>query len=183
MMNRIKQTQVIPDCLKRVNITIIHKKKCKLDLNNWRLIFVCSVLRTILMKLIHERTYEKVASHMTDSQIGARRNKSVRNHLFVLNSIISDVMSSKKKVPMDLNVIDFKQMFDAKDLQTVLNSYYEAGIQNDLFSIVYEANKTVTFAVKTPAGLTEEGIIHNKIMQGDVLSPLISSNMVDNNIG
>ena len=55
MMNRMKDEIMIPDSLRRANITILHKKSCKLDLNNWRGIFVSSVLRTILMKLIHER--------------------------------------------------------------------------------------------------------------------------------
>ena len=100
MMNKIKKTLQIPDCLKVANITILHKKKCKLDLNNWRGIFVSSVLRTILMKLVHDWTYETVNVNMTDGQIGARKQKSVRNHLFVLNSVISDVMSSIKKIQL-----------------------------------------------------------------------------------
>ena len=114
----------IPDALKTANITLLHKRNSKFDLNNWRGVFVSSVIRTILMKLIHERTYTKVSSSMTDAQIGARKHKSVRNHLFVLNSIISDVMSTKKKNPIDLNIMDFKQMFDAEELPTVLNSFY-----------------------------------------------------------
>ena len=54
---------------------------------------MCSVLRTIFMKLVHERTYDQVSSSMTDAQIGARKQKSVRNHIIVLNFIISDVVS------------------------------------------------------------------------------------------
>ena len=111
-----------------------------------------------------------------------RKNKSVRNHLFILNSIISDVKSSKTKKPIDLSIMDFRQMFDAEQLQTVLNAYYEAGVVDDMFALVNEANETVQFAVKTPTGLTKTAEIRNKIMQGDVLSPLLSSNMVDKNI-
>ena len=37
--------------------------------------------------------------------------------------------------------------------------------------------------VKTPSGNTERQVIYNKIMQGDVLAPLVSSNMVDRHIG
>ena len=182
MMNKMKSQIAIPDALKHANITMLHKKKCKLDLNNWRGVFVSSVLRLILMKLLHERTYPKVNESMTDAQIGARRNKSVRNHLFVLNSIISDVMSNSKKEPIDLHIMDYTQMFDAEDLETALNAYYEAGVDDDLFALIYEANESNTFSVKTPNGLTEERKIKNKIMQGDVLSPLMSSNMVDVNI-
>ena len=49
--------------------------------------------------------------------------------------------------------------------------------------MIYEANKSVRFAVKTPTGMTDIRTIQNKVMQGDVLSPLMSSNMVDQNIG
>ena len=73
-------------------------------------------------------------------------------------------------------------MFDAEEIQTVMNSFY-AGIQKELFAVVYEANKGVDFAVKTLTGMTELRTMRNKIMQGDVLSPLMSRNMADQNIG
>ena len=120
---------------------------------------------------------------MTDSQIGARKKKSVRNHLFILNSIISEVMGSVKKEPIDINVMDFKQMFDAEQLSVCLNALYEANVTDDMLALIYEANRTTIFAVKTPNGITRSAQIVNKVLQGDVLAPLISSNMVDKNIG
>ena len=124
MFNNMKDEMFIPDCLKTAHVTILHKKNCRTDLNNWRGIFVCSGLRSVLMKLIYDRTYEKVNASMTDSQIGARKKESVRNHLFILNSIISDVMGSVKKEPIDINVMDFKQMFDAEQLSVCLYALY-----------------------------------------------------------
>ena len=73
---------------------------------------------------------------MTDSHIGARKNKSVRNHIFILNSIISDVLSSKKKLPVDLNVMDFRQMFDAEEVSVCLNAFYDAGVNDDIFTTI-----------------------------------------------
>ena len=136
MFNIMKDNISIPECLRTANITMIHKKKCKLDLTNWRGIFVTNVLRTIFMKILHERVYETVASSMTDSQIGAQKEKSVRNHLFVLNSVISDVLSSVKKNPIDLNVMDYRQMFDCEELQICLNALYEAGVKYDIFALI-----------------------------------------------
>ena len=170
-------------CLRTAQVTILHKKNCRMDLNNWRGIFVCSILRNILMKLIYGRTYEKVDGSMTDSQVGARKKKSVRNHLFIINSIISDVMSSVKKEPIDLSVMDYKQMFDAEELSVCLNALYDATIQDDMLNMIYEANKTTMFTVKTPNGTTQPARIMNKVLQGDVLAPLISSNMVEKHIG
>ena len=68
---------------------------------------------------------------MTDSQNGAKKKKTVRNHIFILNSIMSDVLSSKKKVPVELNIMDFKQMFDAEDGPICLNALYDASVTND----------------------------------------------------
>ena len=79
--------------------------------------------------------------------------------------------------------MDFKQMFVAKKLPVVLNALYESVGPNYMFSFLNKANKSVTFAVKAPAGLTEQTSIVNKIMQGDMMSPLLSSNMVDHHIG
>ena len=183
MMNKVKSDLKVPKCLRIAQITILHKKKCRLDLNNWRGVFVCSVLRTILMKLIYERTYSKVDQTMTDAQIGARRKKSVRNHIFILNSIISDVTGSVNKESVDLNVMDYKQMFDSEDLVTVLNAMYEAEVTYDMFALMYEANETTYFKIKTPNGVTEIEEMKNKILQGDVLAPMLSSNMVYKNIG
>ena len=182
MFNRMKSEMKIPESLRKASITILHKKNDKLDLNNWRGIFVTSVLRAILMKLIYGRTYKIVDSNMSDAQIGARKKTSVRNHLFVLNSILSDVTATTKKEAVDINVLDFKQMFDAEEVPNVLNALYEAGIKDDMLAMLNAANELVQFAVKTPNGMTEIKSISNKIMQGDVLAPLMSSNFVDVNI-
>ena len=74
-------------------------------------------------------------------------------------------------------------MFDSGELSVTLNSLYEAGITSDILPVIYEANKMNYIAVKTPGGLTERKSISNKIMQGDVLGPLVSSNMVDKYVG
>ena len=51
-----------------------------------------------------------------------------------------------------------------------------------LHSFMKQTNQ-IFFAVKTPNGITTKEKIENKVLQGDVLSPMLSSNMVDHNIG
>ena len=64
-----------------------------------------------------------------------------------------------------------------------INAKYEAHIQDDMLALIYEANKTTTFTVKTPNGLTSLAQIVDKVLQGNVLAPLISSKMVDKKHG
>ena len=47
IMNKMKDETIVPECIRTANITMLHKKKSKVDLNNWRGIFVTSVIRTI----------------------------------------------------------------------------------------------------------------------------------------
>ena len=74
-------------------------------------------------------------------------------------------------------------MFDSEQGHICLNALYEAGVQDDIFALISEANVKNVISVKTPNGVTKRGNISNKIMQGDVLGPLMSSNMVDKFIG
>ena len=76
-------------------------------------------------------------------------------------------------------VLDFKQMFDSECLYECLNDVYEAGVDDDYFPLLYEANRETYVAVQTPSGLTKRETIKEIVMQGDVLAPLISSLQVD----
>ena len=113
MFNRLKQKQLIPLFMNYANITTVPKKGSKLLLENERGIFRCSVLRAILMRLIYNEKYDEIDSNMSDYQMGARKHKGCRNNIFIINGIIHDVMSSKKKKPVVLQITDYKQMFDA----------------------------------------------------------------------
>ena len=53
-------------------------------------------------------------------------------------------------------------MFDSEEVPIALNALHEAGIQDDLFALLYESNHENHIAVKTPTGLTERKTIWNK---------------------
>jgi hypothetical protein len=116
---------------------------------------------------------------MSDSNIGARKNKNIRNHIYVVNYIIHDVLSKKSKEPIDIMVLDYKQMFDSECLFECMNDLFEAGVDDDIFSLIYEANRENLVAVQTPNGLSRRDTFKEIVMQGDVLAPLISSLQVD----
>ena len=53
-------------------------------------------------------------------------------------------------------------------LEETLNDLYEGGMTGDNMSILYEANKKVKVAIKTPHGLTERVDVDKIILQGAV---------------
>ena len=180
MYNKIKDTCKIPVFMRLANISAIYKGKGEFtDLNSDRGIFLVSLFRTILMKMIYKDKYDVIEESMSDSNIGARKKKNIRNHIFIVNSIIYDVLSKKSNEPVDIMVLDYKQMFDSECLFECLNNVYEAGMSDDIFPLLYEANKENFVAVQTPNGISRREVFREIVMQGDVLAPLVSSLQVD----
>ena len=83
----------------------------KADLNNDRGIFNVVKIRSILDKLVYNEKYEVIDKNMSSSNIGGRKNRNIRDHLFVINAILHDASKDKKK-SIDIEIYDIKKCFD-----------------------------------------------------------------------
>ena len=70
-------------------------------------------------------------------------------------------------------------MFDSMSLHETISDMFDTGVTDDTLNILYDANTNVSLSVKTPYGLTEEIHLDYIVPQGDLISPLESSVMVD----
>ena len=86
---------------------------------------------------------------MSDSNIGARKNKSCRNHIWIINGINHEVNSSKKHVQLVMQSYDFSQMFDSMSLSITISDLYDCGLTDDLLVLLNEVNKDITMSVTT----------------------------------
>ena len=106
LMNEIKSEMLIPYNLQLANISSIYKNKgSKFDLQNDRGIFILPVVRKMLDKLLYQDKYSYIESAMSDSNIGARRNKNIKNHLFVVYGIINSVLKEGNEC-LDIQIND-----------------------------------------------------------------------------
>ena len=131
------------------------------------------------MRLIYRDNYDTIDRSMSDSQVGGRKKKNIRNHIWVINGIINDVLHTKKKAPMDIQIYGYKQCFDSMWLEECMHDIWDAGLKDNAFALLYNANSLVNIKVKTPVGKTEGGDITNVITQGDVFAPLLCSKQID----
>ena len=172
LMNRVKDQCFIPHLFTFKNVSAIYKNRgSKLDLDNDRGIMTTTVLNSILQKLIYKDIYPLVDENMSDSNVGARRGRNIRNHTFVVNSIIHDAAVKKTK-PVDLAIMDFRKAFDILSPTVVNNDLYDLGIRNNELNLIYESDKNNHIAVKTPVGITERILCQNCVSQGDILASL-----------
>lgn len=161
------------------NITTIPKQGSEKVLTNQRGIFRISVLRYILMKLIYKSEYETIDSNMSESNIGGRKGKGCRNHLFIINGIIHDVLSSVRKHPILIQIYDYKQMFDAINLEEAIYDMFDTGVQDEMPGLLYQANKEVYMSVNTPYGQTNRQTMSSVVLQGDTRGTSFASVQVD----
>ena len=169
MLNRTKETLQIPTFFCNSNIASIWKKKGDvLQLQYHRGIFLGSLFKTILMKLIYRRNYKTIDSNMSESNIGGRKGRSCRDHIFVVNGIIQDALCSKKSKPLDLFICDYKTMFDGLDVKTTLNDIYDNGVTDDSWVLIYKLYETNNLSINTPVGQTvRKPVKYEIITQGD----------------
>ena len=97
-----------------------------MGLCNDRGIFILSILRKILDKILCNHFYPCLDAAMSDSNIGARKSKNVRNHLFIIYAVINCVLKEKTHC-IDIMIYGFVQAFD---------SLWLTGCMNDLVDLI-----------------------------------------------
>ena len=91
---------------------------------------------------------------MSDSNVGARKNRNIRDHLFVVNGGMNNGINGKGE-PTDLKIYDIKRCFDAMWFKKAMNDLYDANVKDDNFSILCDLNKKAKIEIKTPVGITK----------------------------
>ena len=177
LMNKIKRNFREPDFMSLANITSFWKRKgSKDDIDNERGIFILNIIRMIKDKLIHNDI--KKVLIMSDSQVGAREEYSIRDHLFIIYSCLNSATHNESP-PIDIHMYDLTKCFDGLWLEECCNNLYEAGVRDDKLAMVYEGNLINKVAVKTPGGLTERKIVERIVTQGGVTGPVCCAVQTD----
>ena len=170
--NLIKRKQKYPEILQPSNITSFYKSKGdRSSLDNDRGVFNVVKTRSLLDKLVYNDKYETIDESMSCSNLGARKNRNIRDHLFVINAILSDAIKRKKNI--DIGIMDVKKCFDKMWFEETGNDIFNAGVTDDKFVLLANSNLKCQVAIKTPWGSVTKRVTMERIeMQGTVLSKI-----------
>ena len=117
IMNKTRQDKLLelPDIMKTVNVIMIPKphKSSLHNIQNQRGIFLLSVFRSILMKMLLKDECAKINYFILDSNVGGQKGRRAQDHLFIINGIIFDHARSQKKQPIPIMIYDAEQCFDS----------------------------------------------------------------------
>ena len=171
LCNNVKAQLIIPDFLTFTDITSIYKlkgPKCELDSD--RGIFGVSKVISIIDKIIYHDTYETIDDAMSDSNVGGRKFRNIRDNLFVIYATINEAIRTKKSI--DVQFYDLSKCFDSMWTEETMNDIYDAGVTDDRFALVSLMNERCQVKVKTPVGDTDRFTLNRIEMQGTVPAPL-----------
>ena len=180
--NGIKEHMYLPDFVIKQNISSIYKNKgSRMEIKNERGIFVLTTLKKILDKLLYFDLHEDIDNNMSDSNIGARSGRQVKDHLFIIYGIINSVICGNEPC-IDIQIYDLKQAFDSLWLTDCMIDLFDTlsdHNRNEKLSLLYKSNQKNLVAINTPHGITERINIRNIVQQGGTWGPLLCSNSID----
>ena len=114
---------------------------------------------------------------MSDSNVGGRQNRSIRDNLFIVYGILNNAIQNK--INVDLSLYDIAKCFDAQWHAETMNDMWDVGLRDDKFAVVSELNRKCNIAIRTPVGLTERFEMNDIEMQGTVMGPIKCSVQLD----
>ena len=178
-MNEIKTTQKFPTVLKQCNIKSLYKRKgSRNNFNNYRGIFRVTIFRSILDKLIYNDEYPIIDDQLTDSNVGARKSRNIRDNIFVVNAVMNNAVKNNLK-DTDITIYDAEKCFDNLWAKECINDLYDNGFNNDKLPLLLQENINAQVAIKTKSGTTKRVSISDAIMQGTVWGSLCCTSTMD----
>jgi hypothetical protein len=182
LMNLVQISLFMPEYMECADITSIFKNKgSRMELSGDRGIFILGVLRKILDKLLYLDKYQDLETKMSDSNIGARKKKNVRNHLFIVYGVITSVLRENRGC-VDIQIYDLVQAFDSLWLQDCMNELYDCLPDNQRdrkLALIYQTNMNNLVAVNTPVGQTDRVNMPQIVQQGGGWGPMECSVSID----
>ena len=129
-------------------------------------------------RLIYNDEYQIIDNNLTDSNVGARKGRNIRDNIFVLNAISNSVLKGQEE-DVDIQVFDIEKCFDALWAQECINDIYDAGLTNDKLPLLFLENMNAQCAVKVNNCKSKRIDIKNTIMQGTVWGSLFCTATMD----
>ena len=84
---------------------------------------------------------------MSNSNIGARKNRNIRDHTFVINAILNDAINGPNKSPIDIQIFGVSN--DKLEFVSTMNNLCYAGVQNDKAILIANSNKELKRLIPT----------------------------------
>ena len=115
---------------------------------------------------------------MSDSNIGARKHRTIKDHLLIMHGTVHSIVAGKDE-SADIQVFDLEKAFDSLWMENCLSDIYDSlsmKNRNKKLALLYFMNKTNLLGVRMPFGMTERKSTPDIVQQGGIWGPTLCSN-------
>ena len=88
------------------------KGKSVLSFENQRGISLITVFKKTMENLLFQDMSKDIDEKMSNSNIGARKNRNIKDHLLIMHGIIYSVIKGKEE-SIDIQIFDLEKAFDS----------------------------------------------------------------------
>ncbi len=171
--NHIKSCLIFPQEWYDLLIVTIYKNKgSKKKLEFYRGVFLANIITKIFEKVIKIRISPNLEK-VNRLQAGSCTNRSTCDDVFLVNGMIDHAKYLHAR--LNLTFYDYSTCFDSLWLEDCMISFWELGIQNELFALIFKMNEVARIKVKSPFGMTASFECQRIVKQGTVLSSNLCS--------
>ena len=175
MFNVIFDSGNFPSIWTEGIIIPLFKKGHANDANNYRGITLISCLEKIFTSVINNRLlkWSNENNIVTDAQFGFKPGYGTSDAIFSLHTVISKVLSSKKKLYCCF--VDYRKAFDSVNRYKLLFKLARSGITGKLYGIIKSMYESLKSSVKFQCQFSQFFDCNVGLMQGEAMSPFLFS--------
>ena len=176
IMEQIRQEEWIPESWKGERVTLLHKGKSRLSLDNYRGIAIGSNMCKVFTRIIRSRvqTIAEENGILGEMQNGFRKGRSANDNLLVLRHLIErSQRKGRRGVDLTMVFIDLRKAYDRVWRAGVWEVLRKLGFGEKVVGILIRLYNGHKRRVQTIAGLTDWILCTIGLKQGCVLSPLL----------
>ncbi|KAJ4426007.1 hypothetical protein ANN_27634 [Periplaneta americana] len=158
---------LVPVCLKQARTVLIYKGGDEMNLENWRPIKICSVVRRVIERILDFRL--RALINFCESQRGFINSPGILINTSILELVLVAAKSQKKDVT--LVFLDISKAFDNVGYKHLQNTLLGLGLPSKLSNLILELQRDNKTQTETRTYKTKQITIKRGVMQGSPLSP------------
>ena len=180
IFNRIFTSHTYPSMWSINFLRPVHKRDDRKDPDNYRGIAVGSCLGKLYSYVLLNRLELHIKEHdlIKNNQIGFMKGKQPADHMFVLKSLVDNIVKYKKK-RMYAAFVDFKKAYDTINRGKLFLKLRQAKVGDTFLNSLKSMYSSVKYCVKLTNGYTNPISSDKGLKQGCVLSPMLFNLFID----
>ncbi len=145
------------------------------DVGNYRGITLLSTIGKLFSRILNNKQTDKLGEKnifvYVESQAGFRKHMSTVDHVFILNGVITHLLSQTKQ--LHCAFVHFTKAFDYIVRENIWYKLIRMGIRGNMLNVIKSMYDNIKSKVKSNNQLSEEFTCMLGVRQGECLSPFI----------